>query len=257
MTILLRSTLFNIAFYVNSAAWVLLCLPLIALPRLSVLRLVKGWARSNVWLARVLAGIRYEIRGTPKTSGPLIVASKHQSVFETFALIPHLDDPTYILKRELNWIPVFGWWSVKARMIPVDRGKGSEAMRRMTAIASEEAGAGRQIIIFPEGTRRPPGAEPSYRQGVSHLYERCGVPCQPVALNSGLYWPRRTWLRYPGTVVFDFLDPIEPGLSRNAFMERLQAAIEPASDRLLAEAASSPGAPPIPESARRKLATAV
>jgi 1-acyl-sn-glycerol-3-phosphate acyltransferase len=257
MTIWLRSTLFNLAFYTNGALWVVLCLPLIVLPRRMVLGLVKGWAWSNLWLARVLAGLRYEMRGTPRTSGPLIVASKHQSVFETFALIPHLDDPTYILKRELNWIPVFGWWSVRARMIPVERGKGSEAMRRMTATASEEAHSGRQIIIFPEGTRRPPGAEPSYKQGVAHLYERCGVPCQPVALNSGLYWPRRTWLRYPGTIIIEFLDPIEPGLSRNSFLERLQAAIEPASDRLVAEAAAAPDAPPIPDTARQKPVEAV
>ncbi len=254
MTAWLRSTAFNIAFYVNGALWVVLCLPLIWLPRRFVMRLVRGWAGSCVWLLRVIGGIDFEIRGSPVTSGPLIVAAKHQSVFETFALLPLYDDPTYILKRELNWIPVFGWWSVRARMIPVDRGKGSEAMRAMCDVARSEAHTGRQIIIFPEGTRRPPGASPSYKQGVGHLYQRCDVPCQPVALNSGLYWPRRKWGHHPGTVLVEFLEPIPPGLPRAEFMRRLERTIETASDRLLAETAATRTAPPLPETARQRVA---
>jgi 1-acyl-sn-glycerol-3-phosphate acyltransferase len=253
MTAWLRATLFNLAFYLNGALWVVLCLPLIWLPHRGVMTLVKGWAASCVWLMRVVGGIDYEIRGKPVTKGPLIIASKHQSVFETFALLPLYDDPTYILKRELNWIPVFGWWSVRARMIPVDRGKGSEAMRRMARIAGTEVRTGRQIIIFPEGTRRLPGAPPSYRQGVGHLYEECGVPCQPVALDSGLYWPRRKWLHHPGTVLVEFLEPIPPGLSRETFMAQLEARIEEASDRLLVEAANRPDAPPMHEPTRRRV----
>lgn len=253
MTGWLRSTLFNLAFYLNSALWVVLCLPLIVLPRRMVMSLVRGWAGSCVWLLRVIGGIDMEIRGTPITSGPVIVAAKHQSVFETFALLPLYADPTYILKRELNWIPVFGWWSLRARMIPVDRGKGSEAMRKMTGVARAELGEGRQIIIFPEGTRRPPGAPPAFRQGVGHLYEQCGAICQPVALNSGLYWPRRRWLRHPGTVIVEFLEPIPAGLPRATFMARLQADMEAASSRLLVEAASGPDAPPLPDTARDRV----
>lgn len=254
MAVWLRSSLFKLAFYLNGALWVVLCLPLIWLPRRIVMKLVRGWAKSSVWLLRVIGGIDYELRGRPLAGGPLIVACKHQSVFETVALLPHHEDPTFILKRELNWIPVFGWWSVRARMIPVDRGKGSEALRRMCEIGRTEARSGRQIIIFPEGTRRPPGAPPNYKHGVGHLYERCEVPCQPVALNSGLYWPRRRWLHHPGRIIVEYLEPIPPGLPRLEFMARLEAEIETASDRLLLEAASLPGGPPLPSQARQRVA---
>lgn len=254
MTVWLRSTLFNLAFYANGALWVVLCAPAMFLPRRTLLYLVRGWARSSLWLLRYLAGIRYEIRGTPHREGPLLVACKHQSVFETFALLPYFADPAFILKRELNWIPFFGWWALRMRMIPVDRARGREAMRRMTAMASAEAAAGRQIIIFPEGTRRRPGAPAEYKQGVGHIYAESGVPCQPIALNSGLYWPRRRWLRHPGTILVEFLDPVPPGLAREAFMARLEQTIEPASDRLLQEAAKAPSPPPLPETAQRRLA---
>jgi 1-acyl-sn-glycerol-3-phosphate acyltransferase len=123
----------------------------------------------------------------------------------------------------------------KGGMVPVDRGRGSQALAAMTARANAEIRGGRQLIIFPEGTRRPPGAEPSYKFGIAHLYANIGVPCIPVALNSGLFWPRRAFFRYPGTIVVEFLDPIPPGLPVDEFFQRLRDAIETATARLVAE----------------------
>lgn len=239
---MVRAALLNLAFYANAAGWMVLCLPGILLPHRAVMRLVRGWALTSIWLTRHIAGIRVEIRGLERRAGgPLLIAAKHQSALETFALLPLLADPTFILKRELNWIPVFGWWSVKAGMIPVARGRGSAAMQAMAQRARKALAGGRQIIIFPEGTRRPPGAPPSYRHGAAVLYTECGVACQPVAVNTGHYWPRRSWRFRSGHAVIEFLEPIPPGLDHAAFLARLEHAIEPASDRLLAEAAGKGG----------------
>jgi 1-acyl-sn-glycerol-3-phosphate acyltransferase len=134
------------------------------------------------------------------------------------------------------WIPLFGWHMHKAGLVPIDRSAGLAALSRMARRARETLARQRQIIIFPEGTRRVPGAEPAYKPGVAFLYGRAGVDCVPVALNSGVYWPRRSLLRYPGTVIVEILDPIAPGLDRETFSARLQDVIETASTRLLREA---------------------
>jgi 1-acyl-sn-glycerol-3-phosphate acyltransferase len=163
------------------------------------------------------------------------VAAKHQSTWETFALLTILDDPTFIIKRELMWIPWFGWYTWKARMIAVDRGARTQALVGMTERARAELVRNRrQLVIFPEGTRRAPGAEPAYKFGVAHLYGEIGVPCLPVALNSGLVWRRRSFLRHPGTVRVEILDPIAPGLGRTEFFERLKNDIERATACLIA-----------------------
>jgi 1-acyl-sn-glycerol-3-phosphate acyltransferase len=189
---------------------------------------------------RVVCGTRVEIRGLEhlaqgRLKGPFIVAAKHQSTWETFALLRLFDDFTFIVKRELMWIPIFGWCMAKGRMIPVDRGAGAQALADMTARAREEIQTGRQLVIFPEGTRRSPGAPPRYKFGVAHLYGETGVPCIPVALNSGLFWPRRKFLRLPGTIVVEFLPPILPGMDKEAFFRQLQGDIETATARLVAE----------------------
>ena len=164
---------------------------------------------------RVVCGIKVEYRGLEKIPpGALLVASKHQSLWETFALLPLFSDPAFILKRELQWIPFFGWYAWKAGMIPVDRGRRAQALADMTERARASSARGRQIVIFPEGTRRAPGAEPSYKFGIVHLYGETGIACLPIALNSGLFWPRRSFLRYPGTIVAEVLDPIAPGLEQ-------------------------------------------
>jgi 1-acyl-sn-glycerol-3-phosphate acyltransferase len=235
--ILIRSLIFNALFYLNTLVWLLIGLPMFFLPYRGTIWVAKSWGRISVVLLRV-AGIKFELRGAEKIpAGALIVASKHQSAWETFALLPLFDNPVFILKRELEWIPFFGWLLIKGRMVPVNRGAGSQALVEMTERARIELARVRQLIIFPEGTRRPAGAEPRYKYGVAHLYAAAGVPCLPVALNSGVFWPRRRSLMLkPGTVVVEILDPIMPGLDKDVFFRRLQDAIEPASARLIAEA---------------------
>jgi len=238
--LLARSILFNALFYVNIIVRMLVALPTLALPHSFVLAVLRSYARSSLWLLRVVCGITVEWRGREKIpKGACIVACKHQSFWETFALFALLDDPTYVLKRELMWIPIFGWLAHKAGMIPIDRGARLTALARMTALARSEIARSRQIVIFPEGTRRPPGAEPRYLPGVAHLYAETGIACVPVALNSGLFWPRRSLRRYPGTVLVEVLDPIAPGLDKRAFLRRLQSKLGTATARLVRESVVS------------------
>ena len=234
--ILARSILFNALFYVNITVRMIVALPTIALPYAFLHGVLRSYARSSLWLLRIVCGVTVEWRGREKIPhGACIVACKHQSVWETFALFELLDDPTYVLKRELMWVPLFGWLARKARMIPIDRGARVSALARMTALARKEIARRRQIVIFPEGTRRAPGAEPRYMSGVAYLYAETGLACVPVALNSGLFWPRRSLLRLPGTVLVEILDPIPPGLDKRAFLARLQSVTEEATARLVAE----------------------
>ena len=234
--VIARSLLFNVVFYVNMIVLMIVGLPTIALPYRFFHGILRTYARTSLWLLRVICGLKVEWRGRDKLpAGACIVACKHQSVWETFALFVILDDPTYILKAELMWLPLFGWLARKARMIPIDRNARVAALARMTARARIEAARGRQIVIFPEGTRRAPDAAPRYMSGVAYLYSETGLPCVPVALNSGLFWPRRTMLRFPGTVLVEVLDPIAPGLDRAAFTARLKDVLEDATARLVAE----------------------
>jgi 1-acyl-sn-glycerol-3-phosphate acyltransferase len=242
VTILVRSVAFNVLFYLNTLVYLIAALPTFFMPYRAIIAVAKSWGRTNLSLLRVVAGIDCEVRGREKIpKGPLIVAAKHQSAWETFALLPLIDNPVFILKRELRWIPIFGWLTIKGRMVPVDRRGGSHALAAMIERARIELADNRQLIIFPEGTRRPAGAEPRYKVGVAHLYAAEGVPCVPIALNSGLFWPRRSLKRFPGTVVAEILDPIPPGLGKEAFFERLQSDIESATVRLIAEGRAKMG----------------
>ena len=237
---MLRSILFNVAFYLTLMIYLVIAFLALPFPRHAMLGVAKAWGRSNLRLLRAICGIEVEWHGLERIPpGALIVAAKHQSIWETFALIPLFADPTFIVKRELMWIPVFGWCMWRADMIPVDRGAGSQAMFAMTDRAKFEIGRGRQIIIFPEGTRRATGAAPAYKFGVAKLYAATGAPCLPIALNSGLVWPRRSFLRYPGVVRVEILDPIPPGLPADAFFARLQQEIETETARVLAEGRES------------------
>lgn len=236
MVTIVRSVAFNICFYLNTLVFLIIALPTFFLPYQAIVEVAKAWGRVNLVLLRVIAGVRFELRGRDKIPrGALIVAAKHQSAWETFALLHLFDSPTFIMKRELQWIPIFGWLTIKGRMVAVDRGAGSQALVQMAERARVELARGRQLIIFPEGTRRQVGAEPRYKYGVSYLYAAEGVPCLPVALNSGVFWPRRSILRRPGTVVVEILDPIPPGLDKEVFIRRLQDEIETATARLVAE----------------------
>ena len=236
MLTLFRSIAFNVLFYLNTLVFLMIALPTFLMPYRAIIAVAKAWGRVNLVLLRVVAGIDVEVRGREKIpQGPIIVAAKHQSAWETFALLPLFDNPVFIVKRELEWIPIFGWLMIKGRMVPVDRSAGTKALELMTERAGVELADNRQLIIFPEGTRRPAGAEPRYKFGVAKLYAAGGVPCVPVALNSGLFWPRRSIRRLPGTVLVEILDPIAPGLKPDVFFQRLQTGIETATAALIAE----------------------
>jgi 1-acyl-sn-glycerol-3-phosphate acyltransferase len=239
--LLVRSVLFNLLYYVNIIMCMIAALPTLLLPRTVLLACVKAWARVNFFLMRHVAGITCEVRGRENIpQGACLVASKHQSVWDTFAMFLVFDDPCYVLKRELTWIPLFGWLAAKQRMIAINRGARSKAMKQMQTDGLRQLADGRQIVIFPEGTRRAPGAEPAYKFGVVFLYNEFKVPCVPVALNSGVFWPRRQFIRRPGHLVIEILPPILPGEDKTVFFEKLQDTIETASDRLLAEATGVP-----------------
>jgi 1-acyl-sn-glycerol-3-phosphate acyltransferase len=235
--IFLRSLAYNALFYLNTIILLIVALPTFLMPRHGILGIAKLWGRISVWLLRVIAGTKVEWRGLEKLPARgYLVAAKHQSTWETFALVPLFADPTFIIKRELMWIPLFGWFTIRGEMIPIDRGARAQTIPAMIERARAALREGRQIIIFPEGTRRPAGAEPTYKFGIARLYAGTGAPCVPIALNSGLFWPRRKFLRYPGTIVVEILDPIPPGLNEKEFFERLQSDIETATARLIAEA---------------------
>lgn len=232
----LRSFLFHLAFFTSTFTYMLVMVPFLPLmPRRFMWKLiVLVWAHTTTFLLRTVAGVRMEVTGRENIPpGPLLIAAKHQSAWETIALLPLFEDPAFILKRELMWIPLFGWYVAKARFIPIDRGARSAALKAMTDRAQLEIAKGRQILIFPEGTRRPVGAPPSYKFGVAHLYGSLGVPCLPVALSSGLYWPRKGPLR-PGTVRVEILPAIPANLPRGVFMARVERDIETATARIVA-----------------------
>jgi 1-acyl-sn-glycerol-3-phosphate acyltransferase len=234
VSIFLRSLIYNVLFYLFLLLWFVVAIPTFLMPRSALMTLARCWASQNTWLLRVVCNVKVEYRGVEKIpKGPLIVASKHQSMWETFGLLRFFDQPLYILKRELIWIPLFGWYLVKAGMIAINRSAGGRALLKLVRRTSEEVRNGRQLIIFPEGTRRPVGAPPQYKPGVAQLYASSRVDCLPVALNSGLFWPRRTFMRYPGTLIVEFLDPLPPGLSRDEFLARISTVIEDATGRLV------------------------
>lgn len=251
----LRSLAFNAAFYVNTFLQLLLWAPLFfLLPRRRAWLVPKFWARSNLALLEWTAGTRSRIEGLENLpDGPFILAAKHQSAWETLALFPHLSDPVYILKRELTWIPLFGWYLAKMRMVPIDRSRRAQALKEAIRITRLRVEEGRQLIIFPEGTRRAPGAEPAYKLGVAEIYDQLKLPVVPVAHVAGLYWPRRRFLRHPGTIRALVLPAIPAGLPKREMFERLIAQTEGACDRLLAEAALSENPPPLPATARERL----
>ncbi|MCO5133764.1 MAG: 1-acyl-sn-glycerol-3-phosphate acyltransferase [Phyllobacteriaceae bacterium] len=245
----LRSALFTILFYLSNAAQMIFWSPVFfIMPRSDSWKVAKSWGYSHLWLQNRICGTRFDFRGLEniRPDANQLVASKHQSAWETYTMILFFKDSSYILKRSLIYIPVFGWYMAKMRVVPIDRSRGKEALKSITANARHHmAETERQVIIYPEGTRKRPGAEPAYKYGITHLYGDLGVPVQPVALNSGLYWGRRSLLVRPGTIIMEFLPVIEPGLDKEVFAARLEEVIERASNRLIAEAAASDEPPPL------------
>ena len=234
--LLARSVLFTILFLVATAAFVVIGSPLLLGPRSWAMAGLRAHAHTVMLLMRLLIGTKVEVRGREKLPpGAALIASKHQSAWDTMGLVPIFNDPALIMKAELMLIPFYGWFSRKFGMIAVKREAGPAAMRQLVRDARARADLGRHIVIFPEGTRRAPGADPDYKPGVVLLYEALKVPCVPVALNSGLFWPRRSIVKRPGTIVVEILDPLPSGLSRKELRARLEAAVETATAKLVAE----------------------
>jgi 1-acyl-sn-glycerol-3-phosphate acyltransferase len=233
----LRSVIFNAVFYLNLIVFLVLGLPLFMCPRRWAIAGLKLWATTSVWLLEFTCGTKMEVRGRQHIpTGAVLIAGKHQSFWETFAILPLLDDPCMVLKRELTFIPLFGWFILKFRMIAVERSAGSSALRNLVKRGKLEVAAGRQIVIMPEGTRKGPDDAPDYKPGAAALYSQLAVQCVPFGLNAGLFWPRRKFLRHPGTIVVEFLPAIPAGLPRGEFQQRLQLAIEASTSALVAEA---------------------
>jgi len=235
--VFLRSLFFNIAFYLNFIIQAVVFAPVLLLPERWFWPIGRFWVRSTLFLHRLICGIDDDIRGRANIpTGGFIVAAKHQSTWETLRFVELFPRPSFITKHQLLFVPLFGWYLKKAGMIPVDRGRGTAAIAAMTVHVRRAIAEGRQVIIFPEGTRRPPLAPPAYRHGVARLYAELGVPCLPIALNSGLYWPRHSLSQRPGTIRAECLPPIPPGLPPEAFAAELQQEIESATEALIAEA---------------------
>lgn len=252
---MIRSVLFAIAFYLNTAIFLIFGSPLLLAPRSWAMAGLRAHARVSVWLLRVIVGTKMEVRGLSRLpDAPFLIAAKHQSAWDTFALIPLFKDPAIVMKAELGNIPLYGWFSRKFEHVLIRREQGPSALRHLIKDAKTRAAEGREVLIFPEGTRQPAGAPPAYKPGVTAIYEGLKLPCVPVALNSGLFWPRRSWSRHPGTIVVEILDPIPAGLPRAQFRQTLSNRIETASHRLIAEAAASANPPPLSEEARAAIA---
>jgi 1-acyl-sn-glycerol-3-phosphate acyltransferase len=235
--LVVRSILFTILFYLTLLVLMVFGLPMMLGGRRGVFALANAWRIASVWLLDRICGLKVEYRGIDNIPpGAALIAAKHQSFLETFALLKYAPDFAIILKRQLTYIPVFGLYLVASKQIAIDRARGRQALRQIEEAARPVLAAGRQIFIYPEGTRRPPGAPPKYKAGVAAIYAANTAPCLPVAVNTGLFWRRRGLLRRPGVAVIEYLPPIPPGLSRDAFAARLQNEIESACDRLNAEA---------------------
>jgi 1-acyl-sn-glycerol-3-phosphate acyltransferase len=252
----LRSFLFQLLFYLTFIVQMIIFSPIyFLLPRKAAYRIPKNWAAINLWLADKVAGIHYTIEGLENLpKGGFVISAKHQSFWDTFALIPSLSDPVYILKRELLWIPLFGWYVAKQRMIPIDRAAKGRAIPKMITRAKEEMAAGRELIIYPEGTRKVPGDAPDYKYGIARLYTDLNVPVVPVVQHAGLFWPRHGFLRRSGHVVIRILKPIEPGMPATQFFRHLVEVTERESDRLLVETVAANPQLPLPDVTRKRLA---
>jgi 1-acyl-sn-glycerol-3-phosphate acyltransferase len=233
----LRSALFQLLFYL----WTVLCgtafVPLLVMPRRLTVFAGRSWCYGVMWMLRHIVGLTYRVDGWENAvEGPAIFAFKHQSAWDTVVVTILIRDPAIALKRELLPIPFFGWYLWKHGMIAIDRKAGAKALRRLVADAGRALAQGRRIVVFPEGTRTAPGRRRPYQPGVAALYGRLAVPVIPVALNSGVFWRRRGFLKRPGCVRVAFLPPIAPGLGRREFMATLEDRIESATEELVEDA---------------------
>ena len=233
--ILIRSTAYFLWFVLITVVICITLLPALLLPQSVVKFGTRLWCKLQLWGLRVIAGQRYEVRGAVPAPGAL-VAAKHMGMWDTLVLYLLLRDVTIVLKRELLFVPFYGWYALKVGFIFIDRQAGASALRKLLARAADALKRKQSLLIFPEGTRKRPGAPPDYKPGIAAIYDRLGVACVPVALNSGLYWAGPSgFLKLPGTIVVEFLPAIPPGIQRKQFMQQLQELIETSTANLLAE----------------------
>ena len=225
----LRNIIFSIYFYSWTIICAAICMPLALFSRIAGQKIITLWFVGTQFGLELIAGIKLEIRGKPP-EGPAFFVAKHQSAWETIAMPTLCNFPSIVLKRELLWIPLYGQ-CIRHWMIPVDRAAGAKALRNMHKMAAQAVSLGRSILIFPQGTRVTPGQPAPYHVGTAALYQ-LGLPCVPIALNTGYFWPRRRGVVRSGTIIVEFLPPITPGLSRREFMAKIEEVIESASDRL-------------------------
>ena len=230
----IRSFVFVAIFYLWSLIFSICAIPLLLAPSSWMARALPIWTHGIHFLLWAICGIKVEIRGKqfiPK--GPALVAPKHQcmlDVFTEFSVLPH---SIFVMKKELVWIPFLAWYGLKLGCIVVDRDAHAKALRKMVADAKLRFQKSRQLVIFPEGSRGEPGVAGDYKPGIAALYRDLDVPVHPVATNSGVHWPKHGFLRKPGLIVFEYLEPIQPGLKRGEFMRILEERIETASNKLL------------------------
>jgi 1-acyl-sn-glycerol-3-phosphate acyltransferase len=241
----LRALAFNIVFWAGTVLFGVAGLPFLLTPRRTAMRFGRFWAQSVLWALKMIVGLDGEIRGRENIpAGACLIAMKHQSMFDTLMLPPLLGDPAVVVKRELQFVPFYGWYATRAGSIFIDRKGGAGALRRMIAAAKRAVAAGRPVVIFPQGTRTAPGQsidDVPYQPGIAALYRELGVPLVPAAVNSGVYWGRRAFMKRRGTVIVEFLQPIPPGLPRREMMAALETRIEAVTAALEREAAAAQG----------------
>jgi len=229
----LRSLLFNVVFLLWTLVPPVLFVWVVLLPRKYATAVVRGWQFIATWLSKIFVGIDYRIEGLEHIpQGACIIAAKHQSAWETCVLHVLFFDPAIVLKKELTYVPVWGWFANATGLIPIDRKGGARSLAIMRKAASDAVQAGRKIVIFPQGTRVLPGVKKPYKVGVVAMYQELDIPIVPMALNSGLFWPKGQFVKKPGTITLRFMPAIPPGLSRSQLMRRLQDDIETQSDLL-------------------------
>ena len=232
--IALRSFLYVALFYLWTAAVAIVCTPIMLGPTHWTYRMFRFWGR-GVTAMLAICRIKIEVRGRQHIpTGAALVAPKHQCMLDVFAQFTWLPAPVFVMKKELAWIPWFSWYARKAGAIVIDRGGGARTMRQVIREGTERFRRGCQVVTFPEGTRKAPGAPPDYKPGIAALYRELNVPVYPVATNAGVHWPAHGFIRRPGTIVFEYLEPIPPGLKRAEFMRVLEQRIEAKSAELLA-----------------------
>ncbi|QMU58727.1 MAG: 1-acyl-sn-glycerol-3-phosphate acyltransferase [Boseongicola sp.] len=235
---MIRSLVFNVSIYVAMIVLAIIYTPAAVYSRAGAVRACHTWCRFVIWAARVMIGLEVEVRGTPPTD-EVMVAAKHQSFFDIIVIYSSMPRPKFVMKRELLYAPLLGQFALRIGCIPVDRGKGGKAISQMKQDVEKGRADSGQIVIYPQGTRVAPEDKKPYKVGTGVLYTQLGQVCVPVAMNIGYFWPKRGFLRKPGTCVVEFLEPISPGTGVKPFMRQLEKQIEDASDRLLDEARSA------------------